>query len=69
MQDFIMKNETFKQRVSFLYGFYQFEIRIFHTKTKKALEIRTFFVSTNIDDYGGDEGNRFNQCSHQFANW
>ena len=38
----------------FLYGFYQFEIRIFHTKTKKALEIRTFFVSTNVDVYGGD---------------
>ena len=36
----------------FLYGFYQFEIRIFHTKTKKALEIRTFFVSTNVDVYG-----------------
>ena len=36
----------------FLYGFYQFEIRIFHTKTKKALEIRTFIVSTNVDVYG-----------------
>ena len=45
----------------FLYGFYQFEIRIFHTKTKKALEIRTFFVSTNVDVYGA--GNRGRTCT------
>ena len=30
----------------------------FLTKTKKALKIRTFFVSTNVDDYGGGGGNR-----------
>ena len=52
----------------FLYGFYQFEIRIFHTKTKKALEIRTFFVSTNVDYYGRSEVIRKALPCVRFAN-
>ena len=39
--------------------FISLKYEFFTQKTKKALEIRTFFVSTNVDVYGGDEGECF----------
>ena len=58
MQDFTPKSETLKQ------GFHFFMWTVvnhnvnFGTKTKKALEIRTFFVSTIVDDYGAGVHNQ-----------
>ena len=64
MQDFIIKNETLKQRVSFFIVIIRLKYEFFIQKTKKAFEIRTFFVSTNVDDYGRGKGTRTHDLSH-----
>ena len=61
MQGFIIKMKPSYRGVHFLYELFCDHNKKFHLKTKKSLEIRTFFVSTNVDDYGGAEGNRLNQ--------